>query len=170
MVVASLWVMATMIPTVLILTHALLGTSFLQVDATKVALDLEGEKSRTVISMQSPTQDCQGAESNLTILVDNTGSTTLQKWKQMDVIAEYTKVNNKWTATWLQYVDAPSPSNNEWTYTALNPDTRHPGLWNPDEQATIELKLVPPAKNGVAGTVILATPNGTTDAVTFQCT
>ena len=126
------------------------------------ATDLRGDQLVTLISIASVEGD-----SPITVRVDNIGDTAIVKAAQMDVFMRYIpETGNDPLVKRLTHV-AGSPNDNQWSIVSISPDTFNPGLWDPGEQAELELNPVPNANEGSTHTVVVATPEGVSDSTSF---
>lgn len=166
-VLAGAWVLAIFVVSALLLAMTFLGSGFIQGDALKEAALLEGEQVRTSISIASITNSTAGGGTTVTLFVDNTGLVTVVKRQQTDVIVRYIEPNGTLNIKWLAYTPSDPPGNDQWTIASISPDTFNPGLWDPGERATIKLKVAPSVQNGSVATVVLATPNGVSNSISF---
>jgi hypothetical protein len=85
----------------------------------------------------------------------------------MDVIGRYIEPSGTLHIQRFPYVASDPPGNDQWTIASISPDAFNPGLWDPGERATFKLKVSPPIQIGSVATVVLATPNGVSDSISF---
>lgn len=166
-VLAGAWVLAIFVVSALLLAMTIFGSAFIQGDALREAAVLEGEQVRTSISIASTTNSTAGGATTVTLLVDNTGLVTVVNRQQMDVIVRYIEPNGTLNIKWLPYVASDPPGNDQWTIVSISPDAFNPGLWDPGERATLKLIVAPPIQIASVATVVIATPNGVSDSVSF---
>ncbi len=105
-----------------------------------------------------------GGSTDLTLQMDNTGSQSVVRFAEMDVIVEYTDPSDNLVLTRLGYV-ASDIGNNLWTLstTGVQPDSFNPGIWDSDESIFIDLRVDPEVKAGTAALIIVGTPWATSD-------
>jgi len=111
-----------------------------------------------------------GSESkDLIISVDNTGSQSVARFGDMDVIVEYTDSSDKSVLTRLQYTDA-AIGNNQWTVSAtgVQPDSFNPRFWDSDESLYIDLRVNPAVKSGTSVLIVVGTPWAVADQSTVD--
>ena len=127
-------------------------------NATKEAAQLLGERNRTEISINSITTGDGGCD--LTVVLKDTGSTSMSDFSHMDVIVQFTEGMN--AARRLTYTgDSGSPGQGEWASTLIaTSDKFEPGIFNPGETMTVTAKLSLPKTGDRAGQVTIGTPNG----------
>jgi len=128
--------------------------------ATKEAIRLSGERSRTAIAITGATTD---GVCNLTVDVDNTGAVAIKDIPIMDVVVQYPGGTS--APQNLVYVDAGPLSVGEWTPDSISGQF-DPGIFNPGETMQISGKLTLSASEST-GTVTVGTPNGVIDAASF---
>ena len=136
----------------------------LSVDAMSVR---EGEIMRTNIAVYRAAELSWGDD--LRITVKNDGQTKLASFDKWDVIVNYTDGIGNIHSSWLPYITATEPGNNEWTRVKLGLDGPYeyfePGILNPGEEMTILAHLNPMPGNATSGDVSITTPNGVFDAI-----
>ena len=143
------------------------------VDSTMVGVEelsvREGEIMRTEISTINATQT---ASNSLDLSLRNSGQVKLSSFSKWDVIVKYYK-SGSYHVTWLPYIDG-SPGNNEWTVSGiylssenLTAEIFEPEILNPGEEMIIQAKLSPGIQKGTTCDVIVSTPNGISDALSF---
>ena len=105
-----------------------------------------------------------GGNTDLTLNLDNTGSQSVVRFGDMDVIIKYTNDDNDTVLTRLGY-KATGFGNNEWTLstTGVIPDTFNPGFWDSDEKLYIDLKVSPAVKSGTSALVVVGSPWAVSD-------
>lgn len=166
LVIAGLLVVAVILSGFGLMAGSQVQAWYTQMEAMGAALERQGARARTALSAVSATATSDGSGTLVQVAVDNTGAETIHPPREMDVIVLYTAVDGSTVLRRLVYTPDP-PGANEWTLLSLSPDRGNPGMWDPDEQATLELNLVPPAKAGTTGLVVIGTPNGVTDRIHF---
>ena len=105
-----------------------------------------------------------GSNTDLTVRLGNTGSQSVARLGEMDVIVNYTNDSDAAVLTRLRYTTA-AIGNDEWTLatTGVTPDTFNPGIWDSDESMYIALKLDPSAKSGSSALIVVSTPWAVSD-------
>ena len=147
-------VMAVLLSGVVIMSRAV-STSYITTGtAVREAAAVSGDRERTIVVFDTATST--GA--NLTVDVDNTGSTSVSDYTQMDFIVTYTSGSGTEVVR-LTYVTT-TPAGDQWTHTTTTPDLYQPGIWDPGEMITLDAVLSPAQTGGTSGTLNVATPNG----------
>ena len=121
------------------------------------------------------TGDVAGGTS-ITVIVDNSGAISYSSGdiSQVEVLTKYTNSTGDQELKRLVYVCkdvcglSGSLGDDEWTTTGFSPDSFNPKMWDPDETATLSLKVVPAVKVGEVGTVAVVVPGGVSDSAFFN--
>ena len=111
-----------------------------------------------------------GSESkDLIVSVDNTGSQSVARFGDMDVIVKYTDSEDISVLTRLQYTDS-AVGNNQWTVsvTGVQPDSFNPRFWDSDEILYIDLRVNPAVKSGTSALIVVGTPWAVADQSTVD--
>ena len=105
-----------------------------------------------------------GSDTDLTIQLENTGSQSVVRLGEMDVIIDYTDGSDTSVLTRLKYTTA-AIGVGEWTLsvTGVTPDTFNPGIWDSDESMYIDLKVDPAVKSGTSALIVVSTPWAVSD-------
>ena len=108
-----------------------------------------------------------GGDTDLTLNMDNTGSQSVVRFGEMDVIVKYTDGGDETVLTRLGY-KVSGLGNNEWTLsvTGVTPDRFNPGIWDSDEKLYIDLKVSPAVKSGTSALVVVGSPWAVSDQTT----
>ena len=135
--------------------------------------DTLGARLATLISITGISTSDGGSWTEVTVTVDNPGSTPVTSFSDMDVLIRYTTSTGDLTVGRLKYATG-TPSDNEWSVCsgnpvtcAISPDAHNPNIWDPDEEATLSLRLAPEVQAGTTGTVVVVTPVGVSDLANF---
>ena len=143
-----------------------MATSSTQAESIRDLGKLNQQKAGSEIRITSGivTASVPGSHTDMTLLVDNIGSQSVQSFDEMDVIAQYTDSADATVLKYLAYSDG-GPGDNQWTnpVTGIAPDTFNPRMWDPDETMTIELRVAPPVKQGTSALVVVNTPKAARD-------
>jgi len=143
-----------------------LTTSGSQAQSLRDLGRLNQQKAGSEISIISGTVTASvtGTGTDMTLLVDNIGSQSVQSFSEMDVIVHYTDSNDATVLKYLTYNDGGA-GENQWTnpVTGITPDTFNPRMWDPDETMTIELRVTPAVKQGTSALVVVNTPMAARD-------
>ena len=129
-----------------------------------------GEIARTNISsLGAETSD--GITINLTL--ENAGETKLEDFDEWDMILQYYDTSDNYLVKRLTY-NSGTPSNNEWTVEGIylnagssTSEAFDPGIFNPDEEMVIEMKVNPAMGTPNANMAKVATSNGVSSTTIF---
>lgn len=130
---------------------------------TAEVLNQQWARLESEISVKSTAQSAPEACDTYTAQVENTGEVAIDDFGEMDVLVEYTDTSSAGIATRLAHAD-------DWSVTAISPDSRDLNTWNPAETATITFTLSPAAKDGTSGNIVVVTALGISDVAYFTCT
>lgn len=130
------------------------------------------EMARTSISTLSTSTQSDGAVVEITL--KNEGQTKLGDFENWDVIVQYYRASGAYLVKWLPYVEE-EPGGNEWTVGGIyldaangTPEVFETGIFNPDEEMVVRIKLNPPVGPGTTNLATIATPNGICASATFH--
>ena len=161
--VAGIMILAVfLVGGLMILRTSLFGDVLLG-NAVKEAVDLEGERARTVIGLGTPSIDTGDGTCTLTVTGDNDGAVSLGDFSTMDVIVQTLEGNN--APVQLNYTTGDTPSSTgDWAKELPSTsDIFAPGIFNPGETITIKARLDLSVAGDTAATVTVGTQNGVTD-------
>ena len=148
-----------------------LTTSGTQAQSIKTLGTLNQQKAGSKISITSGTVTASvtGSGTDMTLLIDNIGSQSVQSFEEMDVIVQYTDSADLIVLKYLAYNEGGA-GDNQWTnpVTGITPDTFNPRMWDPDEIMTLELKVVPQVKQGTSALVVVNTPKAARDQTSIS--
>ena len=164
--VSGLLVMATLIFSSMVVFSTLLNTGTTQGITLLEATEDRRAQLATLISITSTSGGDSGGATDITITVDNTGAELVSDFSDMDMLVRYTRPSGSLEIKRLTYVSG-APNNDQWTVTTLAPDSFNPNIWDPDEVATLDLKVSPPVKNGTTARLVVVTPRGVYDSAYF---
>ena len=171
--ISGILVVSVLLLSSLVIFSGVLDTGISQGTAIGDAADLQLEQLGSLASIASATAQDNGGGTDVTVEVDNKGSISVGKFSQMDVLAKYTTQSNNPVITRLTYVTG-TPGIYQWSLCSgdplvcsISPDVLNPNMWDPDERATITLRLEPKVKTGSSGTVVVVMPAGVSDSTTF---
>ncbi len=173
-VIAGAFVIATFLVVALLTFGTVLGTSTNQGASLQEASDRQAGQVAGVIAITSTSAANSGEGTNITVTGDNTGAMSYGSFSAMDVLAKYTNSTGDQEIKRLAYVckqlcgNPGNPGDNEWTIFSINPDSYNPKMWDPNENATISLRVVPSVKTGTSGTVAVVVPDGISDSAYFN--
>ena len=163
--ISSMMVWAVLIIVLSLMSRVSIGSQTDSVVVMTEAVDLAGERARTNFKITKATSG--GA--NWTVLITNTGTTTISDFADMDFIVDYIEPAGGGThvITRLTYTEG-ALGNNQWKKTSITPDDFQPGAWNSGETITLDAQLNPPQQPGTPGRVAVGTPNGVLAAGTLD--
>ena len=118
------------------------------------------------ISILSTSASDSGAGTNITLTVLNSGRTSIGGYEDMDVIVWYTRPNGDGRVLRLERTTG-TPADDQWSLSSISPDSFNPGIWDPEETATLQLRVSPPVKRGTYAVVAVVTPRGVADYAYF---
>jgi hypothetical protein len=154
--------------TMLLVASGLMFSNFLDTSVTgsqslKDITRVSTQRSGSALNITSGVFDGEAGK-DLSVQVDNTGSQTVVRFGEMDVIVEYTDSSDNNVLTHLDY-QVSGIGDNEWTVptTGVTPDSFNPGLWDSDENLFIDMRVDPAVKSGTDALVVVATPWGISD-------
>ena len=106
--------------------------------------------------------------------VQNAGETKLEDFDKWDVILQYYDPNDNYLLKRLDY-NSGTPNNDEWTVKGIylnagsgTAEVFDPGIFNPDEEMVLLLKVNPIVGTPNANMVTVATYNGVSATATFN--
>ena len=97
------------------------------------------------------------AEVNVTLA--NAGRTPIFDPSLMDVIINYSGTDNERHILWVPYTEG-ALQDNTWTVTAVSGDYRNPGVLDPGEEMTIQIRINPATQNGPDRWLVISTDTG----------
>ena len=134
----------------------------------KEVQDTKNEQLKTEIEIGNITAD----GSTIDVTLANTGHEKIREFSQMDVILHYYTPAGGGTLkiVWISYTEETTPGDNEWTITGISPDNINPGIFDPDEEMTILIKVSgSPVKVGSENNWLqITTPNGVSTSKYFS--
>ena len=172
-VISGAMVMAIFLLVAMLTFSTVLGTTTTQGTSLREASDLRVGQVTGTIFITSATAIASGDGSNVTVTADNTGAISYANWSELDLLTKYTNSTGDQEVKRLDYTckqlcgDSGGPGDNQWTVSSLSPDSYNPKMWDPDETAIIDLRLVPAAGAGTQGTVAVVVPGGVSDSAYF---
>jgi len=135
----------------------------------KVANGKQNERIKTEIEIVDISVD-DAQEINVTI--NNSGHTKILKseFKHMDVFVYYdvTGAAEGYVFKWVPYTEELPPENDHWTVVDIAPDSINPGIFDPDEQMRIWIRVFPRIELGTTGWLKVVTPNGVSASKYFN--
>lgn len=159
-VLSGLWVGAAIIASILLLAQTIFAASSAQANGLREASRITLERARTRVSVASMNATDASGGTNIAVRVDNKGEISIVKAAEMDVLVRYTQTNGSLKVERLAYSASCAPPDNQWCRFSLVPDALNPALWDPGEQAQIDVRLVPAVQVGTTATIVVVTPNG----------
>ena len=161
---AGLLILAVLLSASLMIWRVNLSGNDLVSSASKNALQLEGDRARTVPSITTAKGDRNN--NTLTVTVKNEGATSaaVSDFDKMDLVVFYDA--SAQNPVRLTYTATNPPPAGQWTKTSIS-GVFEPDVWNPSEDLTIAATLV--GATCAPGTLTVGFPNGITDTNPFAC-
>ena len=161
---------ALMIFAAMTVAQSTLGSQDSVATAWKEMESTSGEIARTNISsLGAETSD--GVTISLTL--ENAGETQLEDFDEWDVILQYYDTSDNYLVKRLTY-NSGTPSDNEWIVEGIYlnsgssvSEAFDPGIFNPDEEMVIEIKVNPTVGTPNANMVKVAAANGVSATAIF---
>lgn len=160
---------AVVIAGILITAAALLG------HATNSSVDNVGDAWRDMEAVSElrlgtdlsvVSADLDTDNNTVTVVIANQGSTPINDFSLMDVIANYDGASGRYSV-WLPYSDLVLQPANTWTVTAITNDIKDPGIVNTGEEMTIDVELDPEVSGASNRWLSVAAASGATYTVYF---
>jgi len=166
-VISGVLIISSFLLASVLMFGSFLTTSSTQAESIRNLGRLNQQKAGSEIRITSGTVTASvtGSGTDMTLLIDNTGSQSVQSFEEMDVIVQYTDITDTTVLKYLTYNDGGA-GENQWTNPAtggITPDTYNPRMWDPDETMTIELRVLPLVKQGTLALVVVSTPKAAGD-------
>ena len=171
--ISGTFVMVVFLLVSMLTYEAILGTTATQGTSLQEASEARLAQVGATISIASTSAADSGDGTNVTVLIDNSGAISYGQIADMDVLTKYTNSTGDLEIKRLDYVckqlcgDSTDPAANQWTVSSISPDSYNPKMWDPDERATVFLRLSPLVKASTSGTVVVAVPGGVSDSAYF---
>ena len=169
-------VIVTFLLTVMLTFSAVLGTTTTQGTSLQEAADVRVAQVAGELSIISTSTGDVSGGTSITVTVENAGAISYSSGdiSKVDVLTKYNNATGDQVLTRLSYLctdvcgASGSPGDDEWTTTGFSPDIFNSKMWDPDETATLSLKVVPAVGTGEVGTVVVAVPGGVSDSAFFN--
>lgn len=166
-IAAIVAVAAILIAANVVITGGLYMTNTLT-SSMKEVQDTKNEQLKTEIELGNITAD----GSAIDVTLANTGHERIREFSQMDVILHYYTPIGGGTLKIVRipYTEETTPGDNEWTITGISPDNINPGIFDPDEEMTILIKVnaYPVEADSVNNWLQITTPNGVSTSKYFS--
>lgn len=141
--------------------------------------EIDNDRLKTEIELGSVsvTPSNPGPGSDINVSINNTGSTKIlnSDFKHIDVLVHYynyTGTENITIYGWIPYndtdYDISALQNNEWTVVNITQDLINPGIFDPDEQMKIVVRVYPAIKESSTNWLKVVTPNAVSDSKYFS--
>ena len=172
--ISGAFIVAVFLLVAILTFSTVLGTTTDQGNSLRESTDSRVGQVSGSLSIASSNATNSGDGTNVTISVDNTGAMSYASPSTMDLLTKYTNSTGDSVTKSLVYVckqlcgNSGNPGDDEWTISAINPDSHNPKMWDPDETTTLDLRVVPPVKTGTSGTVVVVVPSGVSDTAYFN--
>ncbi len=147
------------------------------VDSTAMALDKMGQRDEKILRTElSPTYAVtQTGGTILNVRLTDSGQTKLADFSKWDVIVQYydDSLGLVYHVTWLPYT-AGALGDNQWRNFGIQlngqPEVFEPGILNPAEDITVQIRLSPAVGHNTTNLVVISTPNGIPASIVFYRT
>ena len=162
-VLAGMVVITTFLLASVLMFGAFLSASVSQGESLRVLTHVSSERLGSALTITSASV-VTPAGPDVAVQVDNSGSQSVARFGDLDVILRYTDTDNTAALMYLAYTSGVLGSN-QWTIatTGVQPDNFNPGMWDPGETLPIDLRGSPAIKSGIAAEVVVGTPWGVND-------
>jgi archaellum component FlaF (FlaF/FlaG flagellin family) len=107
-----------------------------------------------------------GGGADVAVTLMNSGRTSIYDPSLMDVIINYDGADAERYVRWLPYTSG-ALQDNTWTVSAISGDYRNPGILDPGEEMTIQIRISPATQDGPDRWLVISTDNGITLSVYF---
>lgn len=104
--------------------------------------------------------------SDISVNISNSGRTSIYDPSRMDVIINYNGTDNERHLLWVPYSDG-ALQDNTWTVSAISGDYRNPGVLDPGEEMTIQIRISPATEDGPDRWLVISTDTGVTYSIYF---
>ena len=107
---------------------------------------------------------------NIYAKINNTGSTKIlnSEFEHIDVFVYYDVVGAKgYVFLWIPYTETSPPESDHWRVERISPDLIRPGIFDPDEQMEIWIKVQQNIDTGSTNMLKVVMPNGVSGAKYF---
>ncbi|MHC1610528.1 MAG: hypothetical protein ACXQTW_02845 [Candidatus Methanospirareceae archaeon] len=115
--------------------------------SVKIANEMDSARLKTAIEIVNVSVTSLGAGSDINVSVNNTGATKIlnSDFEQIDVFVSYSNHTAGRIHRWIPYNDTDygALQPNEWTVVGITPDLINPGIFDPDEQMRIVIRVYP---------------------------
>jgi len=160
-------IFATIAMVVIIGTASYLGItgSLFSMDTLSKSLKIANEMDNEQLKTEIEIVDVIPHPEHIEVMINNTGSTKIltHDYKYMDVFVYYYGKDVGYIFKWIPYTES-APGDNEWTVKSISPDLINPGIFDPNEQMKIEVRLKPDIESDYTDWIKVVTPNGVSDA------
>lgn len=162
-VLAGMLVMTTFLLTSMMMFGTFLSTSVSQGESLKALAGVSIKRLGSALTITSASVVTPGGP-DVAVQVDNSGTQSVVRFGELDVILKYTDTDNNAALRYLLYTSG-ALGNNQWTIatTGVLPDSFNPGMWDPGEILPIDLRVSPAIKAGTAAEVVVGTQWGVND-------
>jgi flagellar protein FlaF len=143
----------------LVITGALFSMDTLS-NSLKTANEIENERLKTEIEI---VEIVFSGQNKIFVKLNNTGSTKIlnSKFEHIDVFVYYDVVgaSKRYVFMWIPYTETSPPENDHWGVESISPDLINPGIFDPDEQMEIWIKVSNNMNKENMGWIKVVTPN-----------
>lgn len=138
--------------------------------------EIDNTRLKTEIELGTISVRTNSTYSIIDVSLNNTGSMKIVNadFKHMDIFIYYhnaTGTENITIYRWIPYsntyYNSSALQDNQWTVVDLTPDLINPGIFDPDEQMHIAIRVYPAITNATQNWLKVVTPNGIFEARYF---
>jgi hypothetical protein len=154
--------------------------TMLQTSLSSIDLVNEAWREREETMQQIARTNISTVSANVTdngtivqVTIRNEGQIQLKDFDAWDVIVQYRRDTGELLIRRLLYVKG-EPGSNQWTVRGIylnaavgRREMFEPGIFNPDEEMVIRMRLDPAVGVGTTNRATIATPNGVSTSATF---
>ena len=130
--------------------------------------EIDNAKLKTEIEIVNVTTD---GNNDINVTINNTGATKIlnSEFEHIDVFVYYDVVgaSKGYVFLWLPYTETSPPENDHWRVESISPDLINPGIFDPDEQMEIWIKVQQNIDTDSTNMLKVVMPNSVSDAKHF---
>src|SRR3972149_9932909 len=99
-----------------------------------------------------------GGGSDISVTINNSGRTSIYDPSYMDVIINYNGADDERYLLWVPYTGG-ALEDNTWTVSAVSGDYRNPGVLDPGEEMTRQIRINPATQDGPDRWLVISNDN-----------
>ncbi|KKG07475.1 MULTISPECIES: hypothetical protein [unclassified Methanosarcina] len=152
------------VATILLASYVCSKGGFYMADGLANSVIEMQENKNEMLKTEIEVTDASIDTANISVFLQNTGSTKLGDFAYMDVIVTYQNESGDMKTVWIPYQESEIISEDRWKWTKMDivPDLINPGVFDPGEKMKLQVRLDPsdPPGNSSANWLLVAAPNG----------